>query len=68
MIDVLRKLDSMGGWIEDSELVYQLNEQAVLDAFEAETHGLVETRTSFSLTEAGQRAVAEGRLPSGVEA
>lgn len=52
--DVLRALDSIGGWVVASELAYHLGRDAAYEAFEATEEGLVESRTYFSLTDAGR--------------
>lgn len=55
--ELLARLEEIGGWVDDGEIVYHLGEKAVLDLFEAEAEGLVETRTLFTLTEAGREAI-----------
>lgn len=61
----LAKLEEIGGWVRAEEVAYHLGEQAVFDLFEAEAEGLVETRTEFTLTEAGQALIAEGAVVGG---
>lgn len=59
--DLLRRLDEIGGWVSETEVAYQLGEAAVIELFEAETEGLVESRTEFTLTGRGEQvARADG--------
>lgn len=51
---LLRKLDSIGGWVDEEEVRYHLGDAAAVDLVEAETVGLVESRTQFTLTKLGE--------------
>lgn len=57
---VLRKLDEIGGWVTASEIAHHLGPDAVYEAFEATEQGLVESRTSFALTDAGRDRLTAG--------
>lgn len=57
MIDVLRKLDEIGGEVAEAELAYHLGPEAAEVARRAAADGLVETRTYFSLTDKGKAAI-----------
>lgn len=52
-LTILRKLDSIGGEVEDSEIAHHCGPDAVIELLEAETEGLVVSRTFFELTERG---------------
>jgi hypothetical protein len=56
---VLRRLEQIGGEIEESEVVYQLGKGAVLELFEAESEGLVISKTTFELSKRGKALVGE---------
>lgn len=60
MLKALQLLDSIGGDVACSEIAHHLGAGAVLELFEAETQGLVESRTEFTLTEAGRAKLGEG--------
>lgn len=56
--ETLRKLEEIGGWVRASELAHHLGPDAAYEAFELVELGLLESRTYFSLTPAGQSALA----------
>jgi hypothetical protein len=56
---ILRKLDSIGGDVEEEEIVHHCGEDAPLELFEAEAEGLVESKTYFTLTEAEAAQIRE---------
>lgn len=58
--ELLGKLDSIGGWVAESEAVFHLGEEAALELLELEADGLVESRTEFTLTRRGE-AVARAK-------
>ncbi len=51
--ELLGKLDSIGGWVAESEAAFHLGVDAPLELFELEADGLVESRTEFTLTRRG---------------
>ncbi len=61
LLTILRKLDSIGPDAEDTELAYHLGDEAIVELLEAETEGLVESKTYFTLTERGGGPLEGGR-------
>jgi hypothetical protein len=60
MSEALHKLEEIGGFVSEAEVCHHLGADAVVELFEAETQGLVESRVEFTLTEAGRALVVEG--------
>lgn len=58
MIDELCKLNEIGGWVTEDEVRHHLGDSGVLELLEAESEGLVETKTSFALSEQGTTLLA----------
>lgn len=53
----IRKLDEIGGVVDEAEIIYHLGEAAVIELLDLAEQGLVEARTTFSLTGEGHRVV-----------
>ena len=59
-LEAIRKLDEIGGDVDESEIIHHLGEAAVIELLDLAEQGLVEARTTFSLTGAGRQVVKGG--------
>ena len=57
----LAKLEAIGGEVSEQEVAHHLGEPSVLDLFEAESEGLVITRTTFELSAEGRKQLYKGK-------
>ena len=51
----LAKLEAIGGEVSEEEVAFHLGEATVLDLYEAESEGLVISRTTFEVTDQGRQ-------------
>lgn len=56
-LEILTKLEQIGGDVEACELAYQLGHDSVFGAWQLAEQGLVSTRTYFSLTDSGRELI-----------